>query len=308
MRPQLHRQTLADYTPRRARYRPHQTETVVPALMNIIFSKSKWEMWDDSCEVFLQRTKEDGFSATEIYLRSVQETPDEIVALHREHGLDLIAQILTEGDTPDAHLRSLEEQMEFAMRCNPLFVNHHAGRDRFSFEDNVRIFQRLIDLSHETGLPMLVETHRGRPTYSAVETRKYLDALPELHLTADFSHWMVVHESDLSDQPETLDLAIQRSHHIHARVGYEEGPQVPDPRAPEWEQHVSRHLTLWQQIVDVHQQRGTEVLTITPEFGPPNYMHTLPFSNEPVGDVWKINVYMRDLLQQTLQVSSDDPT
>ncbi len=128
-----------------------------------------------------------------------------------------------------------------------------------------------------------------------------MDALPELRLTADFSHWMVVHESDLADQPEHLDLAITRSGYIHARVGYAEGPQIPDPRAPEWKHAVDTHLKLWQRIVDVHKQAGNETLYITPEFGPPTYMHTLPFTNEPVADVWDINVYMKDLLQNVLE-------
>jgi hypothetical protein len=30
-------------------------------------------------------------------------------------------------------------------------------------------------------------------------------------------------------------------------------------------------------------------------------MHTMPFANQPVGDVWEQNVYMRDLLKSTLE-------
>lgn len=46
--------------------------------MRIVFSKSKWEMWDDPMDAFVQRTAEDGFTATEIYLKSVPEAPTEI--------------------------------------------------------------------------------------------------------------------------------------------------------------------------------------------------------------------------------------
>ncbi len=45
--------------------------------MRIIFGKSKWEMWDDPLEVFLRRAKESGFEATEIYLGSLKERPDD---------------------------------------------------------------------------------------------------------------------------------------------------------------------------------------------------------------------------------------
>lgn len=268
--------------------------------MKILFVKTKWEMWHEPLERFLERVIADGFKATEIFLKTEKAPADEIAARHRELGLDLVGQILTEGATPDEHIRSLEEQFEFAAGCAPIGINHHAGRDVFPFEDNVRIFERMIELGRENGIPVMAETHRGRPTFAATETRRYLEAVPELRLTADFSHWMVVHESDLADQEDTLALAISRSDHIHARVGYEEGPQVPEPRAPEWKGHVERHVTLWRRIVETHRDAGTDLLTVAPEFGPPNYMHTQPFTNEPVRDAWETNVYMRDMLSEVL--------
>jgi sugar phosphate isomerase/epimerase len=256
-------------------------------------------MWDDPLEDFLQRATASGFEATEIYLGSLHETPVEIAHVHASYGLHLIGQILTQGQTPQDHIQSLESQFDFAVQCNVVFINSHTGRDIFRFEDNFRIFQRLIQLSQGSGIPILVETHRGRPTYSAIETRKYLEALPELRLTADFSHWMVVHESGLDDQSANVEMAITRADYVHARVGYAEGPQIPDPRAPEWEHAVARHLQLWQQVIDEHTKNGKETLYITPEFGPPAYMHTVPFTNQPVGDVWEQNVYMKELLAST---------
>ena len=270
--------------------------------MKLIFGKSKWEMWDDPLESFLERVAASGFQATEIYLGSLHETPVEIARLHASYGLQLIGQILTQGQSCQEHVRSLESQFEFAAQCEVVFINSHAGRDIFSFEENLQIFERITQLCQSSGIPFLVETHRGRPTYSAIDTRKYLEALPELRLTADFSHWMVVHESGLEDQAGNLELAIRRSDYIHARVGYAEGPQIPDPRAPEWKGAVERHLGLWQQIIDRHKAEGKEELYITPEFGPPAYMHTAPFTNQPIGDVWEQNVYMKELLSSALLV------
>jgi sugar phosphate isomerase/epimerase len=269
--------------------------------LKLIFGKSKWEMWDDPLEVFLKRVKASGFEATEIYLGSLHESPQEIARLHADYGLGLIGQILTQGQAYQDHIQSLETQFEFAAKCNVAFINSHTGRDIFGFEENVQIFERLTQLSRSSGIPILVETHRGRPTYSAVETRKYLEAVPELRLTADFSHWTVVHESDLADQQQNLELAMNRADYIHARVGYAEGPQISDPRAPEWKHAVDRHLQLWQQIIDRHKKNGKESLYITPEFGPPAYMHTAPFTNQPVGDVWEQNVYMKEMLASRLE-------
>ena len=75
------------------------------------------------------------------------------------------------------------------------------------------------------------------PTYS------YLTQFPELQINADFSHWCVVCESLLEDLDEILSLACARAIHVHGRVGYQEGPQVPDPRAPENQEYLKRHNT-----------------------------------------------------------------
>ena len=270
--------------------------------MKLIFGKSKWEMWDDPLEAFLKRVKTSGFEATEIYLGSLRESPADIARLHAAYGLRLIGQILTQGQSYAEHIQSLESQFEFAAQCEVAFINSHMGRDIFRFEENLQIFERVVHLSQDSGIRILIETHRGRPTYSAIETRKYLEAMPDLRLTADFSHWMVVHESDLGDQRANVELAITRADYVHARVGYAEGPQIPDPRAPEWEYAVKRHLQLWQDIIDQHKRDDKDSLYITPEFGPPAYMHTAPFTNQPVGDVWEQNVYMKGLLANTLKV------
>src|SRR6266487_4840377 len=181
-------------------------------------------MWDDPLEVFLERVRASGFAASEIYLGSLHESPAEIARLHTSYGLQLIGQILTQGQSYQDHMRSLESQFEFASQCQVAFINSHAGRDIFNFAENLQVFQRVTQLSQNSGIPILIETHRGRPTYAAIETRKYLEAIPELRLTADFSHWMVVHESDLADQQSNIELAITRADYIHARVVYSAAP------------------------------------------------------------------------------------
>jgi sugar phosphate isomerase/epimerase len=269
--------------------------------MKILFGKSNWEAGDATIEDFLIMVKNSGFDTTEIYLHSLSSDSNAVVEMHKKYELDLIAQVITLGSDIEDHIRSLEKQFRVALQCGAFLINAHAGRDIFSFEDNLRIFKRGLELGRDNGIPVCYETHRGRPTYSVTQTVRYLESLPDMRLTSDFSHWMVVHESRLEDQAENLQLAMDRSDHIHARVGYEEGPQIPDPRAPEWKQDVENHIELWQKIADAHRKRGSEYLTITPEFGPPLYMHTLPFTEMPVADVWDINVYMKELLKRRIR-------
>jgi hypothetical protein len=103
--------------------------------------------------------------------------------------------------------------------------------------------------------------------YSAPVARQFIEKNPELRLTLDISHWCNVHESLLADQQETIDLALERVSHIHSRVGHPQGPQVNDPRAPEWEQALKAHLGWWDKVIARKKKNG-ERMTILTEFGP----------------------------------------
>lgn len=264
--------------------------------MKIITGKSKWDAWDDPLQKFIQRVAEADFNATEIYLCRLPDSPSESRELHETYGLQLIGQIATHGVTVDGHLKSLEAAYLRALEYAPMKINAHAGRDIFSFKENLRILQLGYELSDSFHVPLCFETHRSRALYNLPATRHYVEALPTLRLTADFSHFTVVHESDLSDQLHNLAVVISRVDHVHARVGYHEGPQVPDPRAPEWNGWTNCFMDWWKQIAIHTRERGAEHLSITPEFGPPPYMPCTPFDNRPVADVWTINVWMRGLL------------
>ena len=136
--------------------------------------------------------------------------------------------------------------------------------------------------------------------FAAPVARHYFDKHPELRITFDVSHWCNVSESLLDDQQETLKMAIERADHIHARIGHAEGPQVNDPRAPEWAAAVNAHLSWWDAIVK-RKQAANERLTILTEFGPPDYMPVMPYTRKPLADQWAINVHMLQLLRKRYQ-------
>ncbi|NBD37415.1 MAG: TIM barrel protein [Verrucomicrobia bacterium] len=271
--------------------------------MQLLLTKSNWEMGEDPLEDFLRRARADGFDAVEINLPPRPEKPAEVAAKTTAHGLELLTQITTEGSGPAAHLASLEERFRAAAQAKPLLINGHIGHDTFTLEENLPIFRRACELARETGIPFSAETHRGRPTGTIPGTRQLLEALPELRLNADFSHWACVHESDLADQEATLELAMQRALHIHARVGFAEGPQVPDPLAPEWEDWTQLHLRWWRRILELRKAAGIKRQTITPEFGPPPYMMLHPGDGSPLADAWTVNCRFAAFLREQLAES-----
>ncbi|MEW6510966.1 MAG: TIM barrel protein [Bacteroidota bacterium] len=269
--------------------------------MRILVARSKWEFDTLPLDDFLRKISGAGFDASDIHLPSLKESPEETAALHHRYRLSLMALITSEGKTPEEHCRSLEERLALAARCSAGHVNCHTGRDIFTPEENITIFRAAADLARRYGLPISHETHRGRALFSLPATRDLLRTLPELRITADFSHWCCVHESLLQDQEDALALAIERSDYIHARIGHAEGPQVNDPRAPEWDTERNIHLEWWKRIAREHVKRGSERLFVCPEFGPAPYMPQLPHTRQPVTDLWEVTLYMKDLLRKALE-------
>lgn len=264
--------------------------------MAIAFFKTKWEAGDLSLAAFFQRCKQDGFDGVETVLAALKESPEEIRALCEKHQLRLIGHVITPGKTPEDDRASLERQVKLALDCGSEMINCHLGSDFFGYGENIGLFARAGELSRETGIPLTQETHRGRALYNLPDILRYLEALPDLELTADISHLMCVHESDLSNRWELLEKMAPRCRHVHARVGFAEGPQVPHPLAPEWTDLCGIYLKFWKMVLKA---RGGN-LTVTPEAGPPPYMHVVPFTKAPLADTWQVNVAVRDWLRKDL--------
>src|SRR6185295_11072109 len=133
-----------------------------------------------------------------------------------------------------------------------------------------------------------------RALFATTPTKIFLEKSAQLKVTLDISHWCNVHESMLGDQTEIVDLTLSRTEHIHARVGHPEGPQVTDPRAPEWKEIVQTHLSWWDKVVERKKRDGRRMTFLT-EFGPPHYMPVIPYTMQPLASQWDVNVYMLEL-------------
>ena len=247
---------------------------------------------------FCQNVKAAGYDGVEMALPLEAQACQAILTTLQTSGLELIGQYWqsTEADF-DLHLLNYEKYLRNLVAARPVFINCQTGKDFFTVDQNKRLFTLAAHIAEETGVSILHETHRGKALFAAHICKNYLTELPDLRITLDISHWCNVHESLLDDQAEAVALAISHADHIHSRVGHPEGPQVNDPRAPEWESTLHAHLTWWDKIVDRHRAAGTQ-LTITTEFGPFPYMPALPYTQMPIASQWEINVFMMNLLKE----------
>jgi hypothetical protein len=210
----------------------------------------------------------------------------------RQYGFLWVPQVFTDGANVMEHVASLRRVVEETQEFSPLFINAHSGSDAWSRHEAEDFYGVCLELESSFGLSIAHETHRMRYFSSPWLTRHILELFPTLKITSDFSHWVCMAERLLPDCGEIIALAASRTFHVHARVGHEEGPQVSDPRAPEWQAHLAAHEAWWHQVWMSQRERGFEVSTLTPEFGPPPYMPTLPYSREPVADLAAICDWM----------------
>ena len=204
-------------------------------------------------------------------------------------------------DTVAGHIQVMEANFTKLAALNPLFINSHTGRDYFSFDDNCRILDAAMNFATKHGVRILHETHRGRFSFHAASLIPYLDKFPQMELVGDFSHFCTVSESMLEGQEDVISRIIPQVSHIHARLGYEQGPQVNDPQAPEWQAHLEKFLFWWQQILTTKKAAGQSLFTISPEFGPVPYMPTAPYTQQPLSNQWDNNVFMMEYLRESLK-------
>lgn len=256
--------------------------------------------YQGNIDSFCAKVKEEGYDGIEMWWPSTPIDVAELFAALKKHSLEV--GFLTAGHQSNfAEHFATFKQMITAAATNtsqrPLYINCHSGKDYFSFEENKAIVDFTLALVKQTGIKICHETHRSRMLFAAPVAKHFFQQIPELRITMDISHWCNVSETLLADQQDTVNLAIQRTDHLHARIGHAEGPQVSDPRAPEWDDAVKAHFAWWDAVVAIKKQQG-KTLTVLTEFGPPDYMPAVPYTRQPLADQWAINVYMMHLLRK----------
>lgn len=255
-------------------------------------------MADQPLDQSLRKMKAAGYDGVEFGCELNDNCKDTFLKLCQELELEVIMQQYgADGYSFEAYADNLKAHLYYLSGFNPLFINSQTGKDYFSQEQNKALIHLAADIQQETGIKIIHETHRGKMAYNALSTLYYLQHVESMRLTGDFSHFCTVSESLLEGQDELLKQIIPRVDHIHARVGHPQGPQISDPRLPEWQDAVNKHLQWWDAIIQHHLRAGSPYVTITPEFGPAPYMPALPFTKQPIANQWEINLYMVNLLK-----------
>ena len=271
--------------------------------MRLDFFATYWGQKHIPIPEFLAKAKEAGYRGIETPIPDARQQQALVAQLLENSGMELIAQVVMCKDPNFERYRTgYLDEVEALAELNPRMINCHTGRDYFTREQNIELIGAANEIAGRYGIPIVHETHRGRFSYNPWTIEDYLEALPGLTLTADFSHWCVVTESLMENHGDLMQRVTPRCGYIHARIGHANGPQVVNPEHPNWALELETHIQWWQQIIDSQPER--EAIAITPEFGPPTYMPTHPQTGEPIEDQWAVNLAVKKLLQERLKTDA----
>ncbi len=272
--------------------------------MRLIVTKCDWGM--EYLGVLPDRLRafaEAGYDGVECFFIDIK--PERFLELAAETGLELNAGMV--APTVEAFRAELKRVLPY----KPALINCHGGRDYYEFEEGCSFFRECIEIARgETGIEVVHETHRRCTLYSPWGTRRYLEAIPDLFICADFSHFVVVSEGDMRSStagtpdengmmalvrdPEKdamMEIAIARTHHIHARVGDLHRPQCLDPRTGTGLEWTERFEFWWDRIIEQRMSEDRPFMTVCPEYGPPPYAPADPVSNKPYADPWDLSLW-----------------
>ena len=199
----------------------------------------------------------------------------------------------------------LQPLLDMAREMNACLVNVIGGVMPIDTAQGIPVIRRWIADANLAGLPVLFETHRDSILNDLYYTLQMIEAIPDMRLCADLSHFVIDREMPLplSDANRTyMHRILERSDCFQGRISNREQIQVPIsfPQHQDW---VEQFKTWWKDGMRMWRQRSPDNATLIflCELGPPSYAITDVNGNE-LSDRWQeaqlIKSWVADIWEQ----------
>ncbi|MDX6579143.1 MAG: hypothetical protein QOJ47_692 [Gaiellales bacterium] len=229
---------------------------------------------------------EGGFDGMEIAWSPTHPVEEALVAVN-EAGLRFGVTVFPTG--VEGQMEGLMERF-LALDAPPEYVNIQPNRKVFTVEEGAPYLRSWAAIARDAGFRTVIETHRDRMTTDLRFTLQLMDAVPELRMNADLSHFVVGQEFawPVSDEDHALiRRVIERADLFHGRVASREQVQIPIS----WEHHrpwLELFLGWWEDGFRLWRERSAadDHLIFVCELGPPWYSLTGADGQE-LSDRWE---------------------
>ena len=177
------------------------------------------------------------------------------------------------------------------------FVNIIGQVMPITVEGAIPVIRRFIDIAEEIGVPIQFETHRNCITNDLLSTLQLLDAIPEMVVAADLSHYVVGRELAwpiTAESEEWIRRILHRAGSFQGRVASRQQIQLPlgFPQHQKW---LGLFLRWWEAGFRQWRMRSETDATLNflCELGPPEYAMTGADGYE-LSDRWEEALVLRD--------------
>lgn len=276
-------------------------------LIQVDFLYPRWGAEHCEWESFLGMIKAAGYIGIEWYPYGENYDFQFVVDLLKKHDLQysIVMTVKNASSKFETYLIELKKQLKELSSIGkgvlaPLFISAQTGREYYEHEQIQQCLDICKEVAQESNIPIYQETHRNKWTYALHGLAPMLKVNPDLKLTLDVSHWICVSESYLEDQQVALKQAIAHAEHLHARIGYPQGPQISDPFSAYYSEAIKESWEVWKEWIRSQIQKGKEKITITTEFGPFPYLMPEGSIEKDFLKQWKHNLWMKTYIQHKI--------
>ena len=201
---------------------------------------------------------------------------------------------------PDS-IEALQPALKLALALDARHLNIIGAVYPFSVEEGTGYLRGWLELCDNADMPVTIETHRDCITTDMLYTLQLMDAVPEMALCADLSHFVVGRELKWPITSETqsqIESVLDRSAAFQGRVASREQIQlqISFPHHQEW---FDQFADWWAYGFRSWKQRNANdaVLNYLCELGPREYAMT-GADGEELSDRWQEALIIRDRVRQ----------
>ena len=194
--------------------------------------------------------------------------------------------------------------LEFSKEMEAPYANVIAPVFPMTVEGAIPVIRTWLETAEDIGMPIKFETHRDCITNDMFMTLQLLDAIPELRLTADLSHYCLNREmsAPISQQNQAwVQRLLDRSDSFQGRVSSHEQIQVPlhFPQNQKW---IAIFKDWWERGFRSWRDRAgqDDTLIFLCELGPPEYAFT-DANNEELSDRFEEAIIIRSWVESIWQ-------